>query len=167
MALITLKGNSISTSGSLPAINLPAPIFTLTKTDLSEASLQDFIGKNIVLNIFPSIDTSVCATSVRRFNEAASNFENTVILCISADLPFAHKRFCEADGLKNVVTLSSFRSSDFGNDYGCTITNGPLAGLLARAVIVIDQQGKVLFTELVPEITQEPNYAKALENIPK
>jgi thioredoxin-dependent peroxiredoxin len=166
MALITLKGNSISTLGNLPRTNVSAPAFSLTKTDLSEAGLQDFKGKRIILNIFPSIDTSVCAASVRRFNEAASSLENTVVLCISADLPFAHKRFCEAEGLKNVIPLSAFRSQAFGADYGLTITNGPLAGLLARAIVIIDKAGKVSYTELVPEITQEPNYSKALENIP-
>jgi thiol peroxidase len=137
----------------------------LTKSDLSEAGLQDFKGKTIILNIFPSIDTSVCAASVRRFNEAAGSLQDTVVLCISADLPFAHKRFCEAEGLENVIPLSVFRSQTFGSDYGLTITNGPLAGLLARAIVIVNKEGKVAYTELVPEITQEPNYSKALENI--
>jgi thioredoxin-dependent peroxiredoxin len=167
MALITLKGNSISTIGNLPKQNIAAPDFMLTKSDLSEAGLQDFKGKTIILNIFPSIDTSVCAASVRRFNEAAGSLKDTIVLCISADLPFAHKRFCEAEGLENVIPLSAFRSQTFGSDYGLTITNGPLAGLLARAIVIVNKEGKVSYTELVPEITQEPNYLKALENIQK
>jgi thiol peroxidase len=166
MALITLKGNSISTVGNLPQLNISAPDFMLTKSDLSEAGLQDFNGKTIILNIFPSIDTSVCAASVRRFNEAAGSLNDAVVLCVSADLPFAHKRFCEAEGLENVIPLSVFRSQTFGSDYGLTITNGPLAGLLARAIVIVNKEGKVSYTELVPEITQEPNYSKALENIP-
>ncbi len=165
MALITLKGNAISTVGDLPGTNRSAPAFSLTKTDLSISNLDDFQGKTIVLNIFPSIDTSVCAASVRRFNETAGGLQDTVVLCISKDLPFAHKRFCEAEGLQNVIPLSAFRSQEFGTDYGLTITNGPLAGLLARAIVIIDRHGKVKYTELVPEITQEPNYSKALENI--
>jgi len=165
MALITLKGNSISTIGNLPEINTPAADFTLTKTDLSDIGLQDFKGKTTILNIFPSIDTSVCAASVRHFNETAASLNGTVVLCISADLPFAHKRFCEAEGIENVIPLSAFRSQTFGNDYGVTITSGPLAGLLARAIVIINNEGRVTYTELVPEITQEPNYTMALENI--
>jgi thioredoxin-dependent peroxiredoxin len=167
MAQITLKGTPFSTIGNLPTTNIAAPSFTLTKTDLSESSLNDFKGKTVILNIFPSIDTPVCASSVRRFNEAASSLENTVVLCISADLPFAHKRFCEGDGLTNVIPLSVFRSPNFGKDYGVTITNGPLAGLLARAIVVIDKSGNVTYTELVPEIAQEPDYTKALSCIPR
>jgi thiol peroxidase len=165
MALVTLKGNTISTVGDLPGTDTPAPAFSLTKTDLTDSGLLDYKGKTVILNIFPSIDTAVCAASVRRFNEAASNLDNTVVLCISADLPFAHKRFCEADGLENVIPLSVFRSLSFGTDYGVTITTGPLSGLLARAIVIIDTEGKVAYTELVPEITQEPNYSLALENI--
>jgi thioredoxin-dependent peroxiredoxin len=162
MSQITLKGNPISTIGNLPGVNMPSPAFSLTKTDLSECSLNDFKGKTVILNIFPSIDTPVCAASVRRFNEEASSLNNTIVLCVSADLPFAHKRFCEGDGLKNVIPLSTFRSPGFGAEYGVTITNGPLAGLLARAIVIVDKNGTVLYTELVPEIAQEPDYSKAL-----
>ena len=166
MATITLKGNPIETSGSLPAIDAPAPAFNLTRTDLSSCTQDDFSGKTIVLNIFPSVDTSVCAASVRRFNAEAILQKDTVVLCISADLPFAHKRFCEADGLDNVIPLSVFRSPSFGLDYGVTITTGPLAGLLARAIVIINPDGKVIYTEQVPEIGQEPDYHKALSVLP-
>lgn len=162
MATITFKGTPVETSGALPEINSRAPDFTLTKTDLSDVSLNDFSGKKIVLNIFPSIDTPVCAASTRRFNEEAGTMDNTVVLCISADLPFAHNRFCEAEGLKDVISLSVFRAHAFGNDYGVTIVEGPLAGLLSRAVIIIGIDGKVMYTEQVPEIAQEPYYDKAL-----
>lgn len=162
MAHITLQGNPLETSGELPAIGTKAPSFSLTKTDLTDCTLQDFNGKKIVLNIFPSIDTSVCAASVRRFNKEAGEAKNSVVLCISADLPFAHNRFCEAEGLKNVIPLSVFRSAGFGRDYGVIISTGPLKGLLSRAVIIIDKSGKVAYTEQVPEITQEPDYDQAL-----
>ena len=162
MAHITLQGNPQETIGELPAIGAKAPSFSLTKTDLSDCTLQDFSGKKIVLNIFPSIDTSVCAASVRRFNKEAGEAKNSVVLCISADLPFAHNRFCEAEGLKNVIPLSVFRSADFGKNYGVTISTGPLKGLLSRAVVIIDKSGKVAYSEQVPEITQEPDYEKAL-----
>jgi thiol peroxidase len=162
MATITLKGNPIETAGDLPAVGSKAPAFSLTRTDLSNCSQDDFSGKTIVLNIFPSIDTAVCAASVRRFNAEAILQKDTVVLCISADLPFAHKRLCEADGLENVIPLSVFRSPNFGTDYGVTITTGPLAGLLARAVVIIDAAGTVAYTELVPEIGQEPDYHKAI-----
>lgn len=162
MATITLKGNPIETAGDLPAVGSKAPAFNLTRTDLSNCSQDDFSGKTVVLNIFPSIDTAVCAASVRRFNAEAILQKDTVVLCISADLPFAHKRFCEADGLENVVPLSVFRSVEFGTDYGVVITTGPLAGLLARAIVVIDPAGQVIYTELVPEIGQEPDYHKAI-----
>ncbi len=162
MTQITLQGNAIQTVGTLPQTAAPAPAFQLTKTDLSEATLDTYKGKNVVLNIFPSIDTDVCAASVRRFNEAASSMSNTVVLCISADLPFAHKRFCETDGLENVEPVSVFRSPQFGTDYGVTISDGPIAGLLSRAIVVIDGEGKVTYTEQVPEITQEPDYDAAL-----
>lgn len=162
MATITLKGNAIETIGTLPTKAAPAPAFTLVKSDLSEANLAEYKGKRVVLNIFPSIDTPVCAASVRRFNQAAGSLNNTVVLCISADLPFAHTRFCETDGLKNVESLSVFRTPEFGKDYGVTITSGPLAGLLARAIVILDTDGKVLYTELVPEISQEPDYDAAL-----
>lgn len=162
MASITLQGNPLETAGDLPAVGTKAPSFTLTKTDLSDCSLQDFDGKKIVLNIFPSIDTAVCAASVRRFNKEAGEAKNTVVLCISADLPFAHNRFCETEGLKNVLPVSVFRSADFGKDYGATISNGPLQGLLSRAVVIIDRTGKIAYTQQVAEITQEPDYAGAL-----
>ena len=162
MAQITLQGNAIETVGNLPAQGAAAPTFTLVKTDLSDVSLNDFSGKKVVLNIFPSIDTAVCAASVRRFNEIASQNENTVVLCVSADLPFAHQRFCEVDGLDNVVPVSVFRSPAFGNDYGVTISTGPIAGLLSRAVVVVNEDGNIAYAEQVPEITEEPNYDAAL-----
>lgn len=165
MAKITLKGNEISTIGYLPAVGSQAPDFTLVKTDLAETGLKEYRGKTVVLNIFPSIDTGVCAASARRFNSEAGNRKDTVVLCVSADLPFAHNRFCEAEGLKNVVPASAFRSPDFGRDYGQTITSGVLTGLLARAVVVISPEGKVRYTEQVPEIGQEPNYRAALDSI--
>lgn len=165
MATITLKGNEISTIGELPASGTQAPDFKLVATDLSEKGLTDYKGKKVVLNIFPSIDTPVCAASVRKFNETAGQKDDTVVLCISADLPFAHNRFCEVDGLKNVIPLSTFRSEAFGSDYGITVTTGPLAGLLARAIVIVDQDGKVSYTEQVPEITQEPDYDAALASL--
>lgn len=165
MANITLKGNAITTVGELPATGQKAPEFKLTKTDLSECTLADFAGKNVVLNIFPSVDTDVCATSVRKFNEAASTRKNSVVLCVSADLPFAHARFCGADGLNDVVPCSVFRDPDFGKDYGVTINDGPIAGLLSRAIVVIGPDGTVKYTEQVPEITQEPDYDAALSQL--
>ena len=161
MATITLHNTPIETVGELPAVGSNAPAFTLTKTDLSEVSLQDFAGKTVILNIYPSVDTGVCAASTRKFNEIASSNPNVVVLCISADLPFAHGRFCGAEGLENVVSLSNFRNTDFGGNYGVTITTGALAGLLSRAIVVI-KDGKVTYTEQVPEIAQEPNYDAAL-----
>lgn len=165
MAKITLKGNEISTVGNLPTVGSPAPDFTVVKTDLGTATLGDYKGKTVVLNIFPSIDTGVCAASARRFNSEAGNRSNTVVLCVSADLPFAHKRFCEAEGLNNVVPASVFRSPDFGISYGQTISSGVLTGLLARAVVVIGPDGRVKYTEQVPEIGQEPDYQAALDSI--
>ena len=162
MAQITLQGNPVQTVGNLPAVGMEAPSFKLVKTDLSEASIKDFAGKNIILNIFPSLDTSVCAASVRRFNKEAGESPDTVVLCISADLPFAHQRFCETEGLNDVIPLSVFRSPEFGRDYGATITSGPLAGLMSRAVVIIDKSGEVAYTEQVPEITQEPDYDASL-----
>jgi thioredoxin-dependent peroxiredoxin len=162
MAQITLKGNLIHTAGFLPKVGEMAHDFTLTKSDLSPVSLGEFKGKKVVLNIFPSIDTSVCATSVRRFNEEAGKLRNTVVLCISKDLPFAHGRFCGAEGLQNVITASDFRDSRFSDAYGVGIVDSPLAGLLSRAVVVVDEIGKVVYTEQVPEIGQEPDYEKAL-----
>ena len=162
MAKITLKGEQIETMGYLPDVGAEAPDFTLTGKDLSETTLKDFAGQQIILNVFPSIDTEVCATSVRRFNVEASKLDNSVVLCVSADLPFAHQRFCAAEGLDDVISLSSFRSEDFGKDYGVKITSGPLTGLLARAIVIINESGEVIFTEQVPEIVQEPNYEAAL-----
>ena len=163
MAKITLKGNPISTCGTLPAVGSQAADFVLTKTDFADVSLQNFTGKKIVLNIFPSIDTPVCATSVRRFNAEAVKLNNAVVLCVSVDLPFAHQRFCGAEGLEKVIPVSELRKRKFGEDYGVRIIDGPLAGLLSRAVVVIDEQGKVIYTEQVPEIAQEPNYEAALK----
>ena len=162
MAEITLNGEAFQTIGDLPKLDTTAPHFKLTQNDLSEAALKDYKGKTIILNIFPSIDTPVCATSVRAFNQRASNLPDSVVLCISKDLPFAQARFCGAEGLDNVVTLSDFRTGEFGKAYGVTIKNGPLASLFARAVIVIDKDGKVIYEELVKEIAQEPNYDAAL-----
>ena len=162
MAQITLKGMPVNTCGDLPALGAKAPAFTLTRTDLAEVPLSDFAGKRVVLNIFPSLDTPTCATSVRTFNARAAEVPGTAILCISADLPFAQKRFCGAEGLDNVVPASSFRSADFGQAYGVALVDGPLKGLLARAVVVVDEGGKVIHTELVPEIAQEPDYNAAL-----
>lgn len=162
MSQVTLKGNTVNTAGLLPSAGSKAPGFTLVRNDLSEASLGDFQGKTIVLNIFPSLDTPVCAASVRRFNMEAASMPDTVVLCISADLPFAHKRFCEVEGIENVVSLSVFRSPEFGNDYGVVMTDGPLKGILSRAVVIVDKDGKVMYTEQVPEITTEPDYEAAL-----
>lgn len=161
MATITLQGNPLETCGELPAVGSAAPAFTLTKTDLSDVTLQDFAGKTVILNIYPSVDTGVCAASTRKFNEIASSNANVVVLCVSADLPFAHSRFCGAEGLENVVSLSDFRNKDFGSAYGVTITTGVLAGLMSRAIVVI-KDGNVVYTEQVPEIAQEPNYDAAL-----
>ncbi len=165
MATITLKGNKCHTSGDLPTAGTIAPAFSLVGSDLSEKSLDSFDGKNIVLSIFPSLDTPVCANSVRNFNKKAAGIENTVVVNVSLDLPFAAKRFCESEGIENVTNLSAFRSSDFGADYGMTITDGPLQGLLGRAIVVINDQKEVVYTELVPEIAQEPNYDAALTAI--
>jgi len=162
MAQITFKGTLVETVGSLPAKGSEAPFFCLVKTDLSEAGPADFAGKRLVLNIFPSLDTPVCAASVRRFNQEVASLDNTVVLCISADLPFAHSRFCEVEGLKNVVSLSVFRSPEFGRDYGVTLASGPLKGLLSRAIVIIDADGIVRYTEQVAEIVEEPDYSAAL-----
>jgi thiol peroxidase len=162
MATITLQGKPIHTVGELPTINSPAPPFTLCRTDLSDCTLADFSGQTVVLNIFPSIDTSVCAASVRRFNTEASRLDRTVVLCVSADLPFAHQRFCEGEGLARVIPLSVFRAPEFGRNYGVTIADGPLAGLMSRAIVIIRPNGKIQYTEQVPEIAQEPDYEAAL-----
>lgn len=165
MAKITLKGTVINTIGNLPQTGTSAPEFTLTKTDLSDTTLADYKGKNVILNIFPSLDTSVCASSVRKFNAEAEKLNNTVILCVSRDLPFAHNRFCSVEGLKNVVPVSELRNSNFGKDYGVSVTDGPLEGLFSRAIVVIDSNSKVVYTEQVPEIAQEPDYEKALKYV--
>ena len=162
MATITLKGNEIHTNGTLPDAGSAAPAFSLTQGDLSEATLASFGGTRVILNIFPSVDTGVCATSVRTFNEKAASLENTKVLCISRDLPFAQGRFCGAEGIENVVMLSALRDTDFGTAYGIRIVDGPLASLLARAVVVIGADGTILHSELVPEIAQEPDYDSAL-----
>ncbi len=162
MAKITLKGSDVHTVGELPAVGGKAPGFSLTRTDLTDVGPSDFPGKTLVLNIFPSVDTATCATSVRKFNAEASTRPGTVVLCISADLPFALKRFCGAEGLDQVVPLSDMRHKEFGDAYGLRIADGPLAGLLARAVVVLDQDGTVRHAQLVPEISQEPDYTAAL-----
>jgi thiol peroxidase len=161
MAKITLKGNPVNTSGDLPKVGSTAKDFKLVKVDLSEVSLANFAGKRKVLNIFPSVDTPTCAMSVRQFNKKASELANTVVLCISADLPFALKRFCGAEGISNVEAVSSFRSS-FAKDYGLELVDSPLKGLCSRAVVVLDESNKVLYTEQVPEIGQEPSYEGVL-----
>ncbi|MGE5349224.1 MAG: thiol peroxidase [Actinomycetota bacterium] len=162
MAKITLKGNPVNTSGTLPAKGTKAPGFTLVKSDLSLLSLREAEGKKVILNIFPSLDTGICATSVRKFNQLAAGRDNTVVLAVSKDLPFAHGRFCSTEGINNVVTLSGFRDSEFGKAYGVDIVDGPMAGLYARSVVVVDEKGNVVYTELVPEIAQEPDYDSAL-----
>ena len=161
MASVTFQGNTVSTTGELPKVGDKAPEFTLVKADLSEVTLSSLAGKNVVLNIFPSIDTGTCATSVRKFNEKAANLDNTVVICVSADLPFAAGRFCGAEGIENVITGSTFRST-FGSDYGVTFTSAPLTGLLSRSVVVINGDGNVTYTEQVAETTEEPNYEAAL-----
>lgn len=163
MASITLKGNPVKTVGRLPKVGKKAPKFSLVKADLSKSKLKDFIGSKLILNIFPSLDTDTCAASVRRFNKEASELENTKVLCISRDLPFAQARFCGAEGLDNVITLSDFAKGKFGKSYGLTIKNGPLANLLSRAIVVVNEEGVVTYTEQVPEIVDEPNYEVALK----
>ena len=162
MAQVTLRGNPVQVEGELPQTGSKAPDFTLTAGDLSDATLATFAGKRKVLNIFPSVDTPTCATSVRTFNAQANKVSNTVVLCISSDLPFAQKRFCGTEGLDNVQNLSDFRNADFAVDYGVSIADGPLRALTARAVVVLDENDNVLHSELVPEIGQEPNYEAAL-----
>ncbi len=162
MASITLKGNAINTSGELPAVGSSAPNFTLITNGLAPTTLADYKGSRVVLNIFPSIDTGTCAASVRAFNKEVANLVNTKVLCISKDLPFAQARFCGAEGIENVATLSDFRTGQFGKDYNLEIIDGPLANLHSRAVIVLDEEGKIIYTEQVPEIVDEPNYAAAV-----
>jgi thiol peroxidase len=162
MAAITLGGNPISTSGELPKVGSKAPQFNLVKNDLSIATLSDYAGSKLVLNIFPSIDTGTCATSVRTFNEKASQLTNTKVLCVSRDLPFAQKRFCGAEGLENVINLSDFNTGEFGKNYGLEIVGSVLNGLHSRAIVVIDETGTITHTEQVSEIANEPNYDAAL-----
>jgi len=161
MATITLKGNDIHTAGSLPAVGHEAPLFTLTKNDLSSFSLSELKGKKVIINISPSMDTGICASTARKFNEEASN-NDAVVLHITKDLPFAHTRFCEAEGIKNVITLADYKNSDFADAYNTLIVDGPMAGLHSRCVVVINEAGKIAYTEQVPEIVQEPDYEKAL-----
>jgi thioredoxin-dependent peroxiredoxin len=162
MTKITLKGNPIHTVGQLPIVGSKAPEFTLAKSDLSDISLSDYKGKRVVLSIFPSLDTGICAAAVRRFNKEVQNLDNTVVICASMDLPFAHSRFCVAEGLENVISASIFRNPEFGQNYGVTQADGPMRGLMSRAVVVINEEGKVIYTEQVPEIAQEPDYEKAI-----
>jgi thioredoxin-dependent peroxiredoxin len=165
MAKITLKGNPINTSGDLPAKNSKAPEFTLVKSNLENFFLSDIKGQKTILNIFPSLDTSTCAMSVRKFNELAAGKTGVVVLGISKDLPYAHRRFCSTEGITNVITLSGFRDTAFGKSYGVDITDGPMKGLYARSIVIIDDEGKVIYTQLVPEISQEPDYDQALAAI--
>lgn len=161
MATTAFKGNPVQTTGELPATGSAAPAIDLVGADMSEVTSDSLSGRRVVLNIFPSVDTGVCATSVRRFNELAAGLDNTTVVCASKDLPFALSRFCGAEGIDNVTAASAFRSS-FGEDYGVTMTDGPLQGLLARSVVVLDSDGSVAYTELVPEIGQEPDYDAAI-----
>lgn len=161
MATVTLQGNEIETLGDLPKVGSQAPQFSLVQADLSEVSLQALAGQRVILNIFPSVDTGTCATSVRKFNEQAAGLDNAVVLCVSADLPFALGRFCGAEGIENVKVGSTFRSG-FGQDYGVAFKTGPLTGLLSRSVVVIDETGKVIHAEQVAETVNEPNYQQAL-----
>ena len=165
MAEITLGGNPIHTLGELPAVGTKAPDFSLTANDLSVKRLTDFSGKKVILNIFPSLDTSTCATSVRTFNEKASSLNNTIVICVSRDLPFAQSRFCGTEGLKNVITLSDFANGSFGKDYALEITDGPMAYLHSRAIVVIDENGTISYTEQVGEIADEPNYEAAISSL--
>ena len=163
MAKITFKGNPVNTAGNLPEVGSKAPDFTLVKSDMGSLSLSELRGKKVLLNIFPSLDTSVCATTVRKFNELAAGTGNVVVLGISKDLPFAHGRFCTTEGISNLVTLSGFRDREFGRSYGVDYIDGPVVGLYSRAVVIIDEDGKVIYTEQVPEHTHEPDYDAALK----
>lgn len=165
MSNITIKGATVKTSGYLPAVGDKAEDFRLTRTDLTDISLKDLKGKNIVLNIFPSVDTGVCAASVRRFNKEVTALKDTVVLCVSLDLPFAHARFCDAEGIKNVVPVSIFRNMDFTKTYGVVIDEGPLKGLLARSVVVIDKTGTVIYAEVVGELGEEPDYEEVITSL--
>lgn len=165
MATITFQGEPLQTTGTLPAVGSQAPDFKLTKNDLSTATLADFKGKRVVMNIFPSIDTGVCATSVRNFNERAAGLKNTAVVCVSRDTVFAQNRFIGDEDLKNVTNLSDLKDGSFGKDYGLTIAEGPFESLHSRAVVVLDESGKVIYNEQVPEIAQEPNYLAALKTL--
>lgn len=165
MANITLKGNPIHTNGKLPNQGSMAVDFNLTAGDLSNKTLSDFAGKKVIMNIFPSVDTGVCAASVRKFNEKAAALENTVVLCISRDLPFAQSRFCGAEGIENVVMLSDYNTGKFAENYGLKIIDGPLVGLLSRCIVILSEKGEVIYTEQVPEITQDPDFEKALQAV--
>ncbi len=165
MAKTAFKGNTVNTSGSLPKIGEKAPDFTLVNTSLEEVKLSDYKGKNVILNIFPSLDTGVCAASVRKFNKDAGSIDNTVVLGISADLPFAAGRFCSMEGIENTVALSLFRDDKFAKDYGVLLVDGPMKGLTARAVVIVNPEGKVIYNQLVPEITEEPDYNSAIDSI--
>lgn len=165
MAHTLLGPNSVNTNSDLPAVGSAAPDFTLVTADLKNVVLADYAGKNIILNIFPSIDTNVCATSVREFNKRAASLDNTVVLCVSKDLPFAIKRFCGAEGIDKVITVSDFRNKGFSKNYGVELVDGAFEGLDARAIVVIDKVGKIKYTELVPQIGQEPNYEAAIQAI--
>lgn len=158
MSTVTFKGTAVQSNGNLPEVGSQAPEFKLVGASLNEISLADYKGKKVLLNIFPSIDTGVCAASVRNFNKWASSHENVVVICVSKDLPFAQSRFCGAEGLENVITASDFRYNNFATDYGVLMTDGPLAGLMARSVVAIDENGKVVYNQLVPEIVEEPSY---------
>ena len=165
MADILFKGNPIKTAGEIPQPGDVAPEFKLTGIDMQDKQLSDYRGKKLILNIFPSIDTGVCAASVRKFNQEAAGLDDTIVLCISKDLPFAQKRFCGAEGIDNVVMLSEFKDQNFSREYHITMTEGPLAGLMSRAIVVVDPEGSVVYSEQVPEITQEPDYDTALKNL--
>lgn len=165
MKKVNFKKHPVNLGGSLPETGKPAPAFELVKSDLASISLSDLKGKTLVLNIFPSLDTSVCATSVRKFNQLASNMKDTLVLAISRDLPFAHSRFCTTEGIDNVIPLSDFRCTGFARDYGVFMEDGPLQGLLARAVMIIDPDQIIRYVQLVPEITQEPDYDEVLRHL--
>lgn len=165
MSTITLQGNPLHTIGSLPPVGIQAPDFTVTKTDLSEIKLKNYLGRKLILNIFPSLDTPTCAAAMKTFNEIASKNSNVLILCISEDLPFAQQRFCSAEHLQNVQPVSVFRHPEFGEAYGVMIIDGPLTGVLSRAVVIIDEEGKVIYTEQVKELSDEPNYSAMLQAI--
>ncbi len=165
MSQVTLKGTPVNTVGELPAVGSKAPDFSLVGTNLGDVKNSDFAGKRLILNIFPSLDTATCAASVRRFNVEAAKLDNAAVVCISKDLPFAHKRFCTTEGIANVVSASEFRGNAFGKSYGVMLTDGPLQGLLARAVVVLNTDGTVLYSKFAPEVTEEPDYQSALDSL--